>query len=206
MAQNQLVVGPQQTNDGSQVQARAGKNNEAMVTELNGRYYEQGYRGNMFYAVNSAAQAVSLSSTTTYTGLAVANPTGSGKNLILLEAIWCTTIAITGIGAVILGTSPTVALTTGSSSGPKGTSTLLGGGSASVATVGASCTLGGNPTFLRPFVGISWVTAGTTQTFQQYKDEIAGALIIAPGQQVEFVSVTTANTGVGYFSWAELLQ
>jgi len=204
MAQNQLITGPQTLSDGNQAQARGDKQGATSVSQLNGKYYEQGYRGNMFYAVNSAAQALSLSSTTTYTGLAVANPTGSGKNLVLLEAIWCTTIAITGIGAVILGTSLTVALTTGSSSGPKGISTLLGAGSASVATVGASCTLGGNPTFLRPFTGISWVTAGTTQTFQQYKDEIAGALIIAPGQQVEFVSVTTANTGVGYFSWVEL--
>ena len=173
-----------------------------MVTELNGRYYEQGYRGNIFYAVNSAAQALSLSSTTTYTGLTVANPTGSGKNLILTEAIWCTTIAPTGVGAVILGTGATVAQTAGSSTGP--VATVLGSGAGSVAKVGASCTYGSNPTFLRPFIGVPWVTATGNGNMGQNKDEIAGSIIIAPGQQVSFVAVTTAITGVGYFSWVEL--
>jgi hypothetical protein len=176
--------------------------NAPLVTELNPRYYQNVYAGNVFYAVNSAAQALSLSGTTTYTGLTVANPAGSGKNLALLEALWCTTIAITGIGAVILATGTTTAQTAGSSTGP--VSALLGSGANSVAKVGASCTYAANPTFLRPGTGISWVTAGTTQTFQQYKDEIGGALVIAPGQQVSFLSITTANTGIGYFSWAEL--
>ena len=204
MAQNQLYTGPQQLSDGNQAQARGDKQGASVVSELNGRYYEQGYRGNMFYAVNSAAQALSLSSTTTYTGLTVANPTGSGKNLILLEAIWATTIAITGVGAVILGTGATVAQTTGSSTGP--VATVLGSGAGSVAKVGASCTYGSNPAFLRPLVGIHWITGGTSTGAFQYKDDVGGAVIIAPGQQVSFVSVTTANTGVAYFSWCELPQ
>lgn len=189
---------------GQNLTAGFGEYSDVMVTELMARYYQNTYRGNVFYGVNSAAQALSLTSTTTYTGLAVANPTGSGKNLVLLEAIWATTIAITGVGAVILGTSATVALTTGSSSGPSGTSALIGGGSPSVAKVGASCTLGANPTFLRPLIGIDWVTGGTPHAFMQYKDEIAGSLIVSPGNQVEFASVTTANTGVAYLSWAEV--
>jgi hypothetical protein len=203
MAQNQLVTGPQQVGDGSQVQARAGKNAETMVTELNGRYYEQGYRGLMFYAVNSAAQALSLSNTTTYTGLTVANPTGSNKNLILLEAIWCTTIAATGVGAVILGTGATTTQTTGSSTGP--VSTVLGSGAGSVAKVGASTTYGSNPAFLRPFIGVAFGTSVGINMLQN-KDDIGGAVIIPPGQQVSFVAVTTAITGVGYFSWCELPQ
>ena len=205
MAFNQLDVGVQQNGDGAIVTARAGKGGETMVSELNGRYYEQAYRGNMFYAVNSAAQALSLSGTTTYTGLAVANPTGSGKNLAIDEIIWVTTIAPTGVGAVIVGTSATVALTTGSSSGPAGTSCLIGGGSGSVAKVGASCTLGGNPTFLRPLIGIVESSAAGYATVG-YKDDVGGGLIVAPGQQIELVAITTAITGVGYISWVELTQ
>lgn len=189
---------------GTNIPVRQGNLGDLIATELNGRFYEQGVRGNRFYAVNSAAQALSLSNTTTYTGLAVANPTGSGKNLIIDKAAFATTIAITGVGAVMLGTSATVALTTGSSTGPSGTSCLIGGGSVSVAKVGASCTLGANPSFLRPVLGISWITGGTTHTLISGEIELAGDLIVAPGNQVELFSVTTANTGVGYISWTEV--
>lgn len=202
MAYNQIDIGIQQVNDGSITTARGDKQGNTTVTEVNPRYYENNYRGLTFYAVNSAAQALSLTGTTTYTGLTVANPTGSGKNLILLEAIWCTTIAPTGVGAIILATGATAAQTTGNSTGP--VSTTLGSGAGSVAKVGASCTYGANPTFLRPFIGVPWVTATGNGNMGQNKDEIAGSIIVAPGQQVSFVAVTTAITGIGYFSWAEL--
>lgn len=181
---------------------RQGNLGDVIISELNGKYYEQALRGNMFYAVNSAAQALSLSSTTTYTGLTVANPTGSGKNLHICKAGWATTIAITGVGAVVLGTGATVAQTTGSSTGP--VPTLLGAGTSSVAKVGASCTYGANPAILRPLVGIHWITGGTSTGAFQAMEDIAGEIIVAPGQQVSLVSVTTANTGIGFISWIEL--
>lgn len=205
MSFTQIQVGPQVVADGSTPTWRGGKGGDGLVSQLNGRYYEQSYRGNMFYAVNTAAQALSLTGTTTYTGLAVANPTGSGKNLVINEIIWGTTIAETGVGAVIVGTSAAVTLTTGNSSGPNGTSTIIGGGTASIAKVGASATLGANPTFLRPLIGIAWVTA-TAQPTVQMKDEVGGVIIVPPGQQIELVAVTTAITGIGYFSWTELPQ
>lgn len=186
---------------GSNVPVRQGNLGEAIVTELNGKYYEQAVRGNMFYAVNSAAQALSLSGTTTYTGLTVANPTGSGKNLHICKAGWATTIAITGVGAVVLGTGATVAQTTGSSTGP--VPTVLGSGAASVAKVGASCTYGSNPAILRPLVGIHWITGGTSVAPIFTMEDIAGEIIVAPGQQVSLVSITTANTGIGFISWIE---
>lgn len=202
--QLQMDVGPQILADGSLATLRGAKTGELVVSELQGRYYENSYRNNVFYAVNSAAQALSLSSTTTYTGLTVANPTASGKNLVLLEAIWCTTLAPTAVGAVILGTGATVTQTTGSSTGP--VSNILGNGTASVAKVGASCTYGANPAFLRPFIGIPFISAaGNGNGGLQYKDDIGGAIIVPPGQQVSFVAVTTAITGIGYFSWAEVI-
>lgn len=200
--QLQMDVGPQILADGSLATLRGGKTGELIVSELQGRYYENSYRNNTFYAVNSAAQALSLASTTTYTGLTVANPTASGKNLVLLEAIYCLTAGeVSAVGAIILGTGATVAQTTGNSTGP--VSNILGSGTASVAKVGASCTYGANPAYLRPFLGFVWAT-GAGFTFGQYKDDIGGAIIIPPGQQVSFVAVTTATTGIGSFTWAEI--
>jgi hypothetical protein len=179
---------------------RQGNYGEAIFSELNGRYYELAIRGQVFLAINSAAQALSVASAT-YTGLAVANPSGSGKNLVILEALWATTIVPTAAGAVVLGYAPTVTLTTGSSTGP--IASVIGSGAASVAKVGASGALGSAPTILRPFIGVGWASALSFASFQ-YKDDIGGAIIIPPGQLICIEAITTAITGIAAFAWAEL--
>jgi hypothetical protein len=200
--------------DGTYPELRGTRKGGLAAQDMGGRYEEASYRGAMFYAVNTAAQALSVASST-YTGLVVQNPLGSTKNLSLLEVIFATSIAVTGVGSVVMGWGGTttagvpVVLTTGNSSGPVGLTTLLGSSVASVAKVGASCTWSVNgaaaaPTILRPLIGVSWVTAGTTQTFSQYKDEIAGGLIVPPGAQVCIEAITTAITGFSYISWEEI--
>src|ERR1700693_1273756 len=110
---------------GQNLTAGFGEFSELLVNELQARYYQNAYRGNSFYAVNTAAQALSVASST-YTGLVVQNPAASGKNLVLLEIIWATSLTFTGVGSIVLGWGGTttagvpVALTTGNSSGPKG--------------------------------------------------------------------------------------
>src|SRR6266550_4393786 len=131
--------------DGTYPELRGARKGGLVSQDVGGRYEEGSYRGAMFYAANTAAQALSVASST-YTGLVVQNPVGSGKNLSILEIIYTPTIAFTAVGAVILGWGGTttagvpVALTTGNSTGPLGLSTLVGSNSASVAKVGASCT------------------------------------------------------------------
>lgn len=199
--------------DATYPELRGSRKGGLVSQDVGGRYEEAAYRGVMFYAVNTAAQALSVASST-YTGLVVQNPVGSGKNLALLELIWNTTLTFTGVGAVVLGWGGTttagvpVALTTGNSSGPTGLATLIGSNAASVAKVGASCTWSVNgaaaaPTILRPMIGVPWITA-VGQSWIQYKDEIAGALIVPPGVQVGIEAITTAVTGFGYISWEEI--
>lgn len=196
-------VGPVIQTDGSPSRERMGRDGSLVTSDGHSRYMESTRRKQTFYCVNTAAQALSLSGTTTYTGLTLANPTNSGKDLVVITAYWATTIAPTGVGAVILATGTTVAQTTGSSSGPSGTSTYLGASGGSVATAGASCTYGANPTFLRPLFGVPWVTA-TGNSNAHAKDEIAGEIVVPPGQQISFLAVTTALTGIGFFSWEEI--
>ena len=64
---------------GQNLTAGFGEFSELLVNELQARYYQNAYRGNSFYAVNTAAQALSVASST-YTGLVVQNPAASGKN------------------------------------------------------------------------------------------------------------------------------
>ncbi len=205
-------------NDGTYPELRGSRKGGASVQDIGGRYEEAAYRGVLFYAANTAAQALSVASST-FTGLVVQNPGGSGKNLSILEIIWATSLAITGLGSVVLGYGASttagalIALTTGNSSGPSGAPALLGSGAKSVANVGASCTSASPagvattaPTIVRPLLGMSWITAGTTQTQVQVKDEVAGAIIVPPGFQIYLEAITTAVTGFGYISWEEIPQ
>ena len=50
-------VGPQTAFDGMETPPRLGKSAEQIVTELHGRYYEQVYRGNVFFAAAQAVQS-----------------------------------------------------------------------------------------------------------------------------------------------------
>lgn len=206
MAHNQIDVGIQQVQDGSITIARGDKQGNTTVSEVNPRYYENAYRGSTFLCCNSAAQALSLTGTTTYTGLVVYNRPGSGKNLSILTAAFAPTVAETGVGAIILFSQPvatTVPALTTTNVANGATASLLSGAVSGAAQVASSCTLATNPVFLRPLIGIPWVTA-TGQTTLLCKDEIAGELLVPPGAAVGFVAVTTAITGIGYISWVEL--
>ena len=179
-----------------------GEFSDGMVTELMARYYENTYRGNTFIASLTAAGALSLTGTTTYTGLAVYIPAGSGKNLVLKTAMFVPTIVATGIYAVMLFSQPYAAAP------PAGATVIpvnanLGSGASSVARIATSATLAANPVFLRPLYGFGWITA-VAQNAISYKDEIAGEIIVPPGSGVGFVALTTAITGLAYLSWDEI--
>ena len=185
---------------GQNLTASFGEYSDLLVSELQARYYENVYRGAVFSTANSGAQALSVASAT-FTGLAVANPAGSGKNLVLLDASFGVAAVITAACSVVLAYAPIVALTAGTAVGPN--CMLVGGGVASVAKVGASAALGAAPTVLRVLSGTGWVTA-TAQGQFSIKDEIAGAIIIAPGQLLCIEALVAAVTVAASMTWAEV--
>jgi len=209
----QGTVGPSVNTDGANPTLRQGRSGEVDVADAHPRYFEPSSRANVFYASNTAAQALSVASST-YTGLVVQNPVGNNKNFVMMEAIFACSIVQTGVGAVVLGwgTAQTagvpLALTTGNSSGPSGLSSIIGGSTLSTAQVGASCTFSvkgaaAAPTILRPLLGLQWITAVSQPMFYT-KDEIGGSIIIAPGYNICIEAITTATTGFAYFSWEEV--
>jgi len=162
--------------------------------------------GGKFFVCNSAAQALSLTGTTTYTGLVLYNKVGSQFNLVLKQAIFSPTIAETGVGAVALfsqdiaTTLPSLTATNVANGALK---QLLDGKQSDIALPASSCTLAANPKLIRPIMGIPWVTA-TAQAAWNASDNIDGQIVIPPGAGVGIVAVTTAITGIGYFSWSEV--
>jgi len=199
--QAQGIVLSASQKSGAPAALSTGWHNELLLSELLPRYAALVQAGVVFSGANTAAQALSVNSTT-FTGLAVSNPAGSGKNLIILDVSVALAAAVGAVSAIVLGSAAAVALAAGNSAGPN--PMLVGSAVPSVAKVGASATLGAAPTVLRPLSGIDWVTGGTPVAQIYSKDEIAGALIVAPGQLVCIEALVAAVTVVGAITWAEL--
>lgn len=192
--------------DGQTQIARMGRANETLVADARGRYYDMAKRGNLFMTTNSAAQALSLNSTTA-TGLILFNPPNSGKNLVLVEAL-------IALGSLPAGVS--LALLTGGSqlSLPTGTAlttvangilnALMGQGNKSVATIYSAATIV-TAQIQRILPLATAATVATSTAFPPFaKDEIAGALVVPPGNCISLQCLTTAITAIGQLTWEEV--
>src|SRR3979490_857714 len=156
---------------------------ELGVSQVLPKYAALAWSGLLYTNGHTAAQALSVNSAT-FTGLAVANPANSGKNLVIIDATVAVAAVLANVAMVPrLGYAAIVALTQGNAASAKGLPVLVGTGGASVALCGASGTLGAAATTLRPIAGFQWVTgAGGAGATLYAKDEVAGAIIIPPGQ------------------------
>src|ERR1017187_2094929 len=117
---------------GQNIIAAVGEYSELLASELQPRYYEQAYRGQTF-VLAAVAQAG-----TAYLGaaggtplVAVWNPTGSGKNLVLLQASTSivATASAAGTTQFRLYAGPTVAITQATVTVPLNTASLVTSGS-----------------------------------------------------------------------------
>lgn len=69
-----------------------------------GKFADAAINGRLFCVANQAAVAVTAALATTWTGLGVANPTGSGKLLVMHEFAWSTNVVNPAEGVVGLMT------------------------------------------------------------------------------------------------------
>lgn len=194
------VVGQQTLADGSKAVPRLGNNGELIIGNLHGRYYEQVKRGNVFGASNQAAQAVSVALATTYTGLCLSNPLGSGKNLVLLSAGYALSVAPVAIASIHLigGSSPSTDVVHTAAVTPK--NMLLGNTNSPAAKADSQATIP-TPVYLMSLMG--GFTAGALPDSPNALFDIAGQLIIGPGGFVA-IGALTAVTGFGSFTWEEV--
>lgn len=194
------VVGPRNLADGSQAAPRLGNNGEMIVGSLHGRYYEQVKRGNVFGASNQAAQAVSVALVTTYTGLCLSNPLGSGKNLVLLSAGYALSVAPVAIASIHLigGSSPSTNVTHTAAVTPF--NMLLGNTASPVAKADSQATIP-TPVYVMSLMG--GFTAGALPDSPNALFDIGGQIVLAPGGFIA-IGALTAVTGFGSFVWEEV--
>jgi hypothetical protein len=191
-------VGVQTLADGSlPANLRLGKAGEAMASELQPRYYEQTYRGNMFSVANQAAVTTSTTLNTTFTGLSVANPVGSGVNLVITK-FNCEQFAV-GAAAVV-----SIAAGAGAAAGSLTIRNRLYAGAASKAVASAGATIAA-PILIMPVGSVGSVATTAYGLQPGISVDLEGSLIIPPGYFVcTDTSIATTTALIFSFTWLEI--
>lgn len=208
----QGIVGPVISSDTAGVRLRMGKAAEQVVTELHGKYAEQTYRGNVFWACMSAGVIFPAPAATANNPITLANPAGSGKNCNLISFDMVVTVIpgtpLTGLYGLYVNTNVVAAAVTGTAITPL--PGLLGSSSLPVAKPLSTSTVPVAPTLLLPFankVTGEVVTASPSPALPAFHIEFDGKVSLAPGSAItpqQTVADTSNATVLCCFCWEEV--
>lgn len=168
-------------------------------------FLEQARKGNMYHACTAGAVTLSTVSATC-TGLALTNPFGSGKLLIVKRVRFNPSTAPAGAAVVGLAISPAPSETAVVHTTPAvihnalmlGSDKKVGWGKAD-----AAATLPAAPVWLRP---IGSVVAASSISPASYEDQTNGEIILPPGTNLSLSYLTTAAVGIAAITWVEVDQ
>lgn len=188
-------TGVQRNTDDMLVPSRIGSQGEVVVSDMNGFFYEQVMRGNGFVYPSAIAGSAPVAATTTNVPF-LWNPSGSGKNLVIIKVVASITATGTAVaGAIAYASIPNAGSQIGTAqpvvSGTfvAATNLLLGAGNNSVirfcpTTVVTTAT----PTVIAAS-SIGQCTAATTAVPPvMLVDWVYGAIIIPPGNTFQIVA------------------
>lgn len=193
-------VGPGVYQDGAEQPIRIGKTGDVIVSELHGRYFEQGYRGRIFSAANQAAQAISVALATTYTGLLLYNPPNSGKILVPLKVKWALSVAPAAIATIgLLGGFAATGGVTAQTTKLGIQSSQIGSGAVGVGIALSAATIA-TPTWIHELYDGFTAAALPAPTLPV---DLEGEIQILPGGFLG-VGALTAVTGLGSLFWEEV--
>lgn len=160
--------------------------------------------GQAFCAANTAAVALTAVATTT-TGLIVFNPLGSGKNLVMADWGYASSVVGTGVGNLGIALMPAnVTAVTNTTPITVQAANGTGAGTGSVARASAAATLPVAAVAVKWLGGNIWVTGGTGDHPYMWAGDLGGGIVVCPGSAIHFTVVTTVMTGLGSFSWVEV--
>jgi len=165
-----------------------------------GKYADAAINGRLFYAANQTPVNTSTTLNTTFTGLGLANPTGSGKIIIVHEFGWALDQAAAGDSVLALAT------TTDSGFAAAIVARCTRNAYAtSVAYVDDAATIVA-PIIVKVLGSIG--TNATTALTSRGLIDLGGSIILAPGRSI--VTDTTLATGATSiqfsFMWEEISE
>lgn len=173
-----------------EITAAAGSTNELVtgvkgdliMSQLSGRYYEAAKAGRLMTAANQAGVVTVVGLTTTYTGLSLANPVGSGIDVVLHRV---------GVGFIVAQptTGAIVALEAGYNATTDVTHSVASttlrncylGGAAPAAKVDTGSTLPTAPTLIESFGSVLTEAITGSSVQPAYSFDLGGYLILPPG-------------------------
>jgi hypothetical protein len=201
---NELLVGPQNlVGDGQVVKARGGRQGEQLASELHARYYEQTYRGNMYFAAIQAVATTTVGLATTYTGLVISNPITSVINMVLNKAtIMQSVLQSTQVEAYAIATGYNGTTNVTHTTPLAVRTALVGTGKPGIGLADISATLPTAPFYTAFVHDTATATAnGTGQVL-----DFEGSIILPPGGYALWVTPAQASVaGLWFsFSWEEV--
>jgi hypothetical protein len=195
MAYTQLLVNPPASSsnaDGQEIFALAGKQGDALVSDLHGKHFTANYRGKLFEA-SAAAVTVPVVAATLVSVFTLYNPVASGVNMELVEASLANVVATTVVDAAGWYYS-TAALTALGTFTTKGTvqSLVAGNSPANQGLFYSAYTHSGTPVLVDIIGGYGAATSlvGVSKFYD-------GRLIIPPGIAMSLAMSTNAGTTSG---------
>jgi len=185
---------------GSQVPAEGDQLKQLITLSQGGRLQRAAEEGRLFSVANQAAVATTAALATTWTGLGVCNPTGSGKNLIMHEFGYAMTVVGSDDGAVGLMTTTSSGITAAVIAAR---SRFFGTGT-SVAYPDDGATIAAP--VLEQVFGVYGTGATNLYSVEPSGPiDLKGGLIIAPGRSVlSYTTTATTATFIFHFVWEEV--
>lgn len=184
--------------NGLPVAPRMGRQGDTVVSQLQGRLFESASRGTLFGVCNQAAVTTTAALATTFTGLAIANPSTSGK-LLVLRRFQCAQFAVGAAAAV------GIMVGSGAAAGsltvrPAKVGTTLN--SATTASAGATIA---TPVLERIYGSVGSLATTGYGLMPAINVELDGDLIIPPGYYAaSYTSVVTTSALLFGFVWDEV--
>jgi hypothetical protein len=172
-----------------------------MTANVGGKYYEAVKNGNVYSAANQTGCVWTVGLATTYTGLALSNPNGSGVNLSILAVSHQEVVAPTGIAAVYLAGGYSATDVTHSVAETPIRMRVGATASASVAKADTGATLPVAPSILMNLTAGHTSGALSTSAAPAWFD-IDGLIVLEPGG---FLIVANFTIGVAVGQMASII-
>lgn len=195
---NEVMTGPQNASgDGVVVKARSGRTADQIVSQLQGKYYENAVRGNLFQAHAIVTAPVIYTTAAGTGGPLLWNNTTTHNAVILALGMSSSVVTTVAAGLGITGNTGQTAAPTTTTAIDSNVNLLLGGAGTrmNLYRIGTVSTAGG---FFIPLwqVHTGALTADTTGT--QWVD-LGGCIVVPPRGWASVAASATATTLVANF-------
>ena len=186
---------------GTGVALEVDPNKNLYVQACGGKYAEAAIAGRLFVAANQAAVATTAALATTWTGLGVANPTGSGKIIVVHQFSYALALAGPVAGAIGLMTT-----TDSGFAADIAARNAKFGGAASIAYADPGATIA-TPVLERVFGSYGTAATSAFQALGPFVHDLEGSCILVPGRAIcTYTTLACTAAFVFSFMWEEIDQ